>query len=104
MCVWKLQRSRDSTWRLEKFWWWHHQIFIREEEREIAKYILPGHLFTDTIFRAIAIPASFEKARTRDHLPKFDCLPHFIPGFKDRNKFSSRRGHLKRRPQVTIED
>ena len=37
-------------------------------------------------------------------MPKFICSPHFISNFKERNQFSSRRAHFKRRPEIADDD
>jgi hypothetical protein len=107
---WRTQWSRDPTWRpyIHTFRGRHHRIFSDEEERHITEYIvqnylLPGYLFTDATFRQIAIEAYLEKSKDNENPTKFDCSPHFITGFKERNRFSSRRVHLKRRPQVAQE-
>jgi hypothetical protein len=107
---WKKQWSQNPSWLpyIYSFRGFQHRIFTDQEEREIAdyitqKYFIPGHLFTNTTFRQIVTQAYLEKYRDDENLPKFNCSPCFITGFKHRNKFASRRVHLKRRPQVTNE-
>jgi hypothetical protein len=81
----------------------HHHIFTREEEEVItdhiiADYIAIGQLFTDQEFRQVAMDAFLAKYNEADAIPPFNCSDRFISDFKERNHFSSRRAHDKRRP------
>jgi hypothetical protein len=107
---WRARWMREPDWRP---WCYtlrgaHHRVFSDTEEQAIADYIVqnylvPGALFTDSTFRDIAMIAYLEKF-SDDQMPKqFNCSPGFIASFKERNRFSSRRAHLKRRPVVSEE-
>lgn len=107
---WRGRWTQDPSWRP-----WsptlrgkHHRIFTETEEAAIADYItqnylVPGALFTDGTFREIAMAAYHEKIANDPRPTPFNCSPGFIADFKGRNRFSSRRAHLKRRPHVTEE-
>jgi hypothetical protein len=107
---WKGRWTQDPNWRL-----WcstlrgkQHRIFTGAEEEAIAdyitqNYIIPGALFTDGTFREIAMTAYNEKSENESRPKPFNCSAGFISSFKERNRFSSRRAHLKRRPHVTAE-
>jgi hypothetical protein len=82
-----------------------HRIFTMTEERAISDHILDtyitrGRLFTDATFVEVAMQAFLEKYRDSDSPFQFQGSPGFISDFKRRNRFSSRRSHLKRRPTV----
>jgi hypothetical protein len=47
--------------------------------------------------------AYLEKFSDDQMRKQFNCSPGFIASFKERNRFSSRRAHLKRRPIVSEE-
>jgi hypothetical protein len=107
---WRARWAQDPDWRP---WVYtlrgdHHRVFSDAEERAIADYIIdnylvPGVLFTDSTFRDIAMTAYLQK--DDDQMRKqFNCSPGFIADFKARNRFSSRRAHLKRRPNVSAEE
>jgi hypothetical protein len=77
----------------------HHRLFNTKEETEIAhvivsQYLDEGHLFTSATFAAVAVEKWQELGRDPD---QFKCSHHFIQDFKERNHFSSRRCHVKRR-------
>jgi hypothetical protein len=79
------------------------------EEQAISDHILdsyltPGVLFTDETFREVAVQAFLEKYHDSEPPVQFQCSAGFIHDFKERNRFSSRRAHLKRRPTVNDED
>lgn len=84
-------------------------IFTLEEEGALAEYIRlniiqQGQLFTDQDFKVLAFAAFWDKYRNHDKIPDFRCSNGFIHDFKKRHNFSSRRAHLKRRPNVSDED
>ena len=84
-------------------------IFTIEEEEAIADFIRTniigqGQIFTDQDFRILAFAAFWEKYMNYEKIPDFKCSNGFIFDFKQRHRFSSRRGHLKRRPVVSDED
>lgn len=95
----------------------HRRIFNDQEENSIAQfikeyYISPGYYFTDEDFKDIAFAAWREK-----YLPMLDsdnpedlksfkdfhCSDGFVFDFKNRHRFSSRKFHTKRRPDVSDE-
>jgi hypothetical protein len=45
-----------------------------------------------------------EKYKSSEPGAEFQCCPGFISNFKQRNRVSSQRAHMKCRPIVTIED
>jgi hypothetical protein len=107
---WKARWMQDPEWRpwLYTLRGEHHRVFSDAEERAIADYIVqnylvPGALFTDSTFREIAMTAYLEKSDDDQARKQFNCSPGFIASFKQRNRFSSRRAHLKRRPVVSEE-
>jgi hypothetical protein len=108
---WKRHWDVDPNWRPWKLEARgdHHRIFTVAEEQAISDHIMdtyltPGLLFTDATFSEIAIQAFLEKYRDADPPVQFQCSAGFTNDFKKRNRFSSRRAHLKRRPVVSDED
>jgi hypothetical protein len=100
-----------KTWRTDQSWrpWReqahaeHQRIFTKEEEEAIREfivtnYLIPARLFTNQEFREVAVDAFLTKYRDCGRVPEFNCSDGFIHSFKDRNNFSSRRSHYKRRP------
>ena len=82
----------------------HHRIFTDEEESHISDFIIKnfinaGFIFQDQDFILIAMQAFLEKHQNSEIDKEFSCSSHFIKDFKNRNKFSSRKPHLKRRPE-----
>ena len=63
-----------------------------------------GQLFTDKDFKILAFAAFWEKYLNAEEIPDFRCSNGFIHDFKKRHNFSSRRSHLKRRPNIKEED
>jgi hypothetical protein len=105
---WKQHWSSAPNWRLEGRGS-HHRVFTPAEERAIADhiidvYITPGLLFTDVTFIEIAIQAFLEKQGGSESPVQCQCPLGFIRDFKNRNRSSSRRAHLKRRPSVSDDD
>ena len=47
--------------------------------------------------------AFLEKHREEETIPDFQISAHFISNFKQRNRFSSRRPHFKRRTKSSLE-
>jgi hypothetical protein len=70
----------------------------------IDTYITSGRLFTDATFVQVAMQAFLEKYRVSDSPSQFQCSPGFTSDLKRRNRFSSRRSHLKPRPTVSDDD
>jgi hypothetical protein len=97
-----------NTWELDPSWrpWHtklnhgiHHRLFNDQEEAEIihvivSEYLDQGCLFTNATFAALASEKWEELGRNPG---EFKCSHHFICDFKERNGFSSRRCHVKRR-------
>ena len=57
-----------------------------------------GLIFQDQDFRLLAMQAYLEKNSELDDIKEFTLSDHFIQNFKSRNRFSSRKPHIKRRP------
>ena len=82
------------------------RIFTIEEEDSISDYIITqiimkGILFTDQDFEDIVMAAFLEKYRTEEDynkIPHFVCSKGFIYSFKQHHGITSRKCHLKRRP------
>ena len=108
--TWKSKIQKDPQYDIKKgYKRMRRAIFTENEEQAIADYIRTNiieqnQLFTDQDFRIIAITAYLEKYQNSPNPPKFNCSNGFIYDFKKRNKFSSRRTHLKRRPNIKDED
>jgi hypothetical protein len=108
---WHYHWVRDPEWRP-----WSlkkrriaHQVFTPGEEFEIAQRIrdeisIPGTLFTDADFRAVAmeeyLARRWQEGEDWRAYSSFQDSKGFIAGFKKRNCFCSRRAHCKRRPVV----
>lgn len=80
-----------------------HRIFTDEQEQTISEYIEfnyvePGLYFSDIDFKSLCFDTL---DNLNENKPKFSCSPHFIRNFKDRNRFSSRKAHFKRRPDIS---
>ena len=83
-----------------------HRIFDDNEEAAISSYIIdnyivPGILFTNEDFKALAAQAYREKFKDVEEMPDFHMSDGFVTGFKKRNHFATRRAHAKRRPTKT---
>lgn len=108
--TWKAKIKNDPNYDIEKGYKRNRRaIFTESEEEAIADYIRTnilgtGQLFTDDDFRIIAFAAYYEKYYDREDAPRFSCSKGFIYDFKKRHRFSSRRGHLKRRPTVNDDE
>ena len=81
----------------------HHRIFTDNEEQAIAgfirqNYILQGFPFNDQVFKSVVMDAYQMKYANDENPPDFQISAKFIRRFKRVLKFSSRRGHLQRRP------
>jgi hypothetical protein len=80
----------------------HNRLFTDLQELEIARqiraeYIDRAVLFTCQTFRQVAL----EKWTALGRDPaQFACSDRFICSFKERNRFSSRKCHVKRRDPV----
>jgi hypothetical protein len=97
-----LWRPYDSTRRCLS-----HRIFSDAEESRISERIrneilTPGMLFTDEDFRHLIMEEHLGRYGDVpwDEILDFHVSAGFISDFKKRNRFSSRRGHYKRRPSV----
>ena len=68
-----------------------------------SDFISKGMLFTDHDFRDLVLDQYVQKygnGAVRD-IPDFKCSNGYVYRFKEKYKFSSRRAHLKRRPDVS---
>jgi hypothetical protein len=77
----------------------HNRLFTGAQEAELkekilSEYVAPGNLFTSVTFEAIAM--QFWKHLGKDPT-EFKCSGRFVVDFKERNGFSSRRFHTRRR-------
>ncbi|KAK8878550.1 hypothetical protein M9Y10_005330 [Tritrichomonas musculus] len=85
-----------------------NRIFTNEQEKTMSEYIQFNYInedlyFSDKYFLMLAFER-LENIYTNQDMPKFICSPHFISNFKERNRFSSRRAHFKRRPEIADDD
>jgi hypothetical protein len=90
---WRKQWILDRKWRP-----WdlsvhgrHHQTFNQDEEigiKEyiIANYLIPEKIFSDQMFREIAIKAFLAKYEGEENVPEFNCSDGFVSDFKWRNR------------------
>ena len=105
---WKKQFDRDPLWRP-----WRtrrgndRRIFTDTEEAAISEFItenwlVPGRIFTDQDFQRVAHDAYAMKYLQEEELPEgirdFHASAGFIYDFKQRNGFTTRRAHAKKRP------
>ena len=88
-----------------------HRIFTNDEEIAIKEFIVSnflsqGYYFTDEDFVDIASQAYLEKNHQNNQMIQKDFLISrgFIYDFKKRNRISSRRPHVKRRPLISETD
>ena len=112
--VWRWKKRQEETpgWSpqsAETMRW--NRIFTDEEERAIATMILSDFiskdmLFTDHDFRDLILDQYVQKYGTGavTDIPDFKCSKGYVYRFKKKYKFSSRRVHLKRRPDVSKGD
>ena len=81
------------------------RIFSDSEENELVSYITSiiedGNLFTNEDFKEIAIEYYLSIHELDEDIKPFNCSKGFIADFKSRHKFTSKRFHYKRRPNVT---
>ena len=78
------------------------RIFTNEEENNMVEFIkdnfiTPGKLFTDALFRELAMSLYLFKYKDIEQMPNFMVSDHFIHDFKQRNHISSRIAHPERR-------
>ena len=110
MKTWKQRLQSDINYNIKiGYKRKRRAIFTIQEEDAIADFIRtniiePGQFFTDNDFRTIAITAFLEKYQDYEKIPSFNCSNGFIYDFKKRHHFSSRRMHLKRRPNIEEEN
>lgn len=87
-----------------------HRIFDDDQEVLLSEFIQSNYIdndlyFSDKDFQSLCFDTLDQIcANNDDERPKFSCSPHFIKDFKDRNRFSSRRAHFKRRPDISDND
>ena len=108
---WRKRRSENPEWSpcLKKIA--KNRIFTQEEEEAIAdeikrEFLERGYVFTDHEFRILILSHYQRKyiSPVYDKIPEFNCSNGFIYDFKRRHRFSSRRAHMKRRPNIDPED
>jgi hypothetical protein len=78
----------------------------RLSERICEEILAPGTLFTDQNCRMWAMDeylARYDEDTPWDQMRDFHVSPGFVSDFKSRNRFTSRRGHFNRRPNVDPE-
>ena len=108
--TWKSKIKHDPNYDIKRGYKRNRRaIFTEAEEQAMADYIRvniigAGQFFTDSDFRTLAFAAFYEKYLNVETPPKFSCSNGFISGFKMRHRFSSRRTHLKRRPNIDDSD
>ena len=108
--TWKQKVQKDPNYSITNGYKRKRRaIFTIEEEEALAEYIRVniiacGQLFTDQDFRILAFAAFWDKYLNSDDIPDFRCSNGFIYDFKKRHNFSSRRAHMKRRPNINEED
>ena len=108
--TWKSKIQHDPSYNIQVgYKSKRRSIFTKDEESALADYIRvniidTGQLFTDQDFRVLCMQAFLEKYQDSEKIPKFNCSNGFIYDFKKRNRFSSRRGHAKRRPAANQEE
>ena len=83
----------------------HLRIFTPEEERVISReiretFLDTGLLFTDQEFRQFIMGWYVKKFKNCKKIPSFNCSAGYISDFKWRNRFRSRKCHLKRRSEI----
>ena len=106
--TWKMCYTNNNKWapynnRKGKC----NRIFTKEEEEYLVTYIKnllqTGNIFTNEDFKEIALAYYYNK-QCNDNKPiSFSCSNGFINDFKKRHKFSSKKFHFKRRPDLTHE-
>ena len=103
---WKSKMARDPGFDpLITGYGQHLRIFTPEEERVISTeiketFLEAGLLFTDQEFRQLIMERYVEKYKDCDNIPIFNCSAGYISDFKWRNRFRSRKCHLKRRSGI----
>ena len=105
--TWRKCYREDQKWSpRDNNWGRGNRIFTEEEENNLASYVSDiidqGNLFTNKDFKEIAIEY-YLSIHPGDDIKMFNCSDGFIADFKRRHKFSSKRFHFKRRPNVTPE-
>ena len=102
---WRKKWEEDPNWRpwSGKNHGIHHRIFTEEEETSISDFILEnylvqGRVFSNGDFKAIISDAYLEKYKNSENIPPFNVSDGFISDFKKRNNFTTRKPHVKRRP------
>jgi serine/threonine protein kinase len=105
---WKGKWEANQSWRPwdTKVHGLHHRKFDDGEEASIKQtilrdYVEAGQMFTEVTFKIVTFDAwkNFGRDPT-----KFHCSKKFINGFKERNGFSSRRFHTRRRNRLASEE
>jgi hypothetical protein len=99
---WRAKWMKNASWRpwnMRENHGAHKRLFTDAQEAQMKDeilndYIASGNLFTSVTFRTIAVKCWQNLGK--DPI-EFKCSDKFIAGFKDRNGFSSRRFHTRRR-------
>lgn len=79
------------------------RIFTEEEENEIADFIKEqiirrGYFFNDDDFRELIMSEYIRKYKDSDDIIPFNASDGYIVNFKNKHKISSKKCHVKRRP------
>ena len=80
------------------------RIFTIEEENNVAEFIKeeiikPGYFFSDDDFRELIINAYLEKYRDAENIKQFNASDGYIWDFKNKYRISSKKCHIRRRPE-----
>ena len=100
---WRRKLQIDPTYDPTKKQIRATRIFTPEEEDNIATFIKeniirPGYFFTDDDFRELIISEYLRKYNNSENIKKFNASNGYIFHFKEKNKISSRKCHIRRRP------
>lgn len=80
------------------------RIFMPEEEDNIEEFIKdyiikPCYFFTDYNFKELIIPEYLRKYKNSQNIKKFYASDGYIFHFKEKHRISSRKCHIRRRPE-----
>ena len=83
------------------------KIFTEEEENEIANFIKEqiirrGYFFNDDDFRELIMCEYLRKYKDSDDIIPFNASDGYIVNFKNKHKISSKKSHVKRRPDKNL--
>ena len=106
--TWRKNFRKNPYWSPQNNDWGKcKRIFSDEEENELVTYVTnvieEGNIFTNEDFKEIAIEYYLSLHSNDEDMKPFNCSNGFIADFKNRHKFTSKRFHYKRRPNITKE-